>query len=58
MIDQPVTAKAGLWKPWKNELHVFPPFPQPLLLLTNQQPTKPTDDRLHKTLDATRPTSG
>ena len=21
-------------KPWKNELHVFPPFPQPLLLLT------------------------
>jgi len=27
--------KAGLWKPWKNEPHVFPPFPQPLLLLEN-----------------------
>jgi hypothetical protein len=45
--------KTGLWKPWKNITAVFPPFPQPLLLLTNQQPTKPTDDRLHKMLDAT-----
>jgi hypothetical protein len=36
---------------------VFPPFPQPLLLLTYQDQssrTKTTDDRLHKTFDATR----
>jgi hypothetical protein len=53
MSNEPATPKAGLWKPWKNITAVFPPFPQPLLLLTNQQPTKTTDDRLHKILDAT-----
>jgi hypothetical protein len=35
---------------------VFPPFPQPLLLVINQdekQPTLKTEDRLHKIFDAT-----
>ena len=36
--------------------YVLPPFPQPLLLLTNEDEKRrpeTTDDRLHKILDAT-----
>jgi hypothetical protein len=32
---------AALWKPWKNELHVFPPFPQRLENSAKDVPTFP-----------------
>ncbi|MCU1264257.1 MAG: hypothetical protein JWM21_575 [Acidobacteria bacterium] len=40
--------------------YIFPPFPQPLLLLTNQDESSRTetkDDRLHKILGAASPGS-
>lgn len=30
MTERWAMETAAPWKPWKNELHVFPPFPPPL----------------------------
>jgi hypothetical protein len=56
MIEPATPKKQGYGNRGKTELHVFPPFPQPLLLLMNkdkkQNNNTTYDDRLHKMLDA------
>jgi hypothetical protein len=44
---------AARWKPWKNELHVFPPFPQPLLLSISKKKEQRRKDALMEGLGQT-----